>query len=172
LSRRAFVTALEARAARALSERAIFGLCIVDVDHFKNINLSHGPSCGDGALRDIAQRLVRTTSDDAAETRVVGRYDGDAFAVLVDADTPETLARAAESMRRAVAAQTSQERGAMSASVGAVLARLGESADALLVRAEQTLYLAKQFGRDRVEIGRSPAPLRAEAPVTAMRRIA
>ena len=50
-----------ARAEGAARDGATFGLCLVALDHFKNINLSHGPVRGDDALRDIARRLVRTT---------------------------------------------------------------------------------------------------------------
>lgn len=162
------------RAEQALSDGTSFGLCIVDVDHFKNINLSHGPTCGDDALRDIAERLVRTTSTDlgGSSEAIIGRYDGNAFAVLVESDSPPQLAGVAEALRQAVGSEPVLLGRRLSASVGAVLARIGEPVDALLVRAEQTLYLAKQFGRDRVEIGKSPAPLRAGNRVIALRRSA
>jgi diguanylate cyclase (GGDEF)-like protein len=174
LSRQAFVLRLAARVERALRERAVFGLCVLDLDHFKNINLSHGPTCGDDALRDIAQRLVRTISGavDGESEATVARYDGNAFAVLIETDSPQELCTAAEALREAVAAEGSPTGSGLSASVGAVLARIGEPVDALLVRAEQTLYLAKQFGRNRVEIGNSPTPLRDSSSVVALRRSA
>ncbi len=174
LSRQAFVVRLTARAERALRDGCGFGLCVVDLDHFKNINLSHGPTCGDDALRDIAQRLVRTTSavPHSGAEAIIGRYDGNAFAVLVETESPQELAAGAEALRQAVGGMRSPTAGGLSASVGAVLARIGEPVDALLVRAEQALYLAKQFGRNRVEIGRSPTPMRADRNVLALRRSA
>jgi diguanylate cyclase (GGDEF)-like protein len=174
LSRRAFVAKLCLRAERALRDCAGFGLCVVDLDHFKNINLSHGPTCGDDALRAVAERLVRTISiglQHGAEP-VVARYDGNAFAVLIETTSLQGLGAAAEALRQAVTAEGTPLGACLSASVGAVLARIGEPVDALLVRAEQTLYLAKQFGRGRVEIGRTPAPLRAGGSVLALRRSA
>ena len=174
LSRQAFVVKLTARTERALREGSGFGLCVVDLDHFKNINLSHGPTCGDDALRDIAQRLVRTTSavPDGGSGAIIARYDGNAFAVLIETESPLALAAGAEALRQAVGDTRSPTGGSLSASVGAVLARIGEPVDALLVRAEQTLYLAKQFGRDRVEIGRSPTPVGVDRSVLALRRSA
>jgi diguanylate cyclase (GGDEF)-like protein len=174
LSRQAFVVKLTARTERALREGSGFGLCVVDLDHFKNINLSHGPTCGDDALRDIAQRLVRTTSavPDCGSGAIIARYDGNAFAVLIETESPLALAAGAEALRQAVGDTRSPTGGSLSASVGAVLARIGEPVDALLVRAEQTLYLAKQFGRDRVEIGRSPTPVCVDRGVLALRRSA
>jgi len=172
--RSAFVTGLTARAQRALLESTPFGLCIVDFDQFKKINLSHGPTCGDAVLRDVAQRLVRTIAavlpDDAEP--LVGRYDGNAFAVLVESQSPQELAAAAEALRHAVMTTALPTGSRITASVGAVQARIGEGTDALLVRAEQALYLAKQFGRDRVEIGRTPTPLRADGTVLPLRRSA
>jgi diguanylate cyclase (GGDEF)-like protein len=173
-SRIAFVASLTARAERALADGAAFGLCIVDLDHFKKINLSHGPTCGDDVLRGVAERLVRTTCAELVNDTelLVGRYDGDAFAVVVDSQSLRALATAAETLRIAVATLSLPTGARLSASVGAIQARVGEGTEALLVRAEQALYLAKQFGRDRVEIGRAPTPLRAGGTVLPWRRSA
>ena len=74
LSRPAFVAAVAARAERTSKDGETFGLCVVDLDHFKNINLSHGPACGDEALRDIAQRLVRTNPRNGRRNYYVGSH--------------------------------------------------------------------------------------------------
>ncbi|MDH3418537.1 MAG: GGDEF domain-containing protein [Gammaproteobacteria bacterium] len=174
LSRQAFVTRVAAYAERSLDDGTAFGVCLVDLDHFKNINLSHGPACGDDALRDIARRLVRTNFPELEEPteRIIGRYDGNAFGVLVATGCLEKLVAAAHTLHESVGDASSVTGSRLSASVGAVLARIGEDAGSVLVRAEQALYLAKQFGRDRVEIGRSPVPLRTSGDVLALRRSA
>ena len=174
LSRPAFVAAVAAYSERASADGEAFGLCVVDLDHFKNINLSHGPACGDDALRDIARRLVRTNSpgiEDSTEL-VVGRYDGNAFGVLVQTSALDTLTAAAHALHESVSAAPSVTGYSYSASVGGVLARIGEDVGSVLVRAEQALYLAKQFGRNRVEIGASPVPLRAGGDVVTLKRSA
>lgn len=174
LSRPAFVAKLAARAEGAARDGAAFGLCLVDLDHFKNINLSHGPVRGDDALRDIARRLVRTNLPGitASSERLVGRYDGDAFGVLIETDCAKTLEAAAHALQQLVGGAPSVSGARLSASVGGVLARIGEDAGSVLVRAEQALYLAKQFGRNRVEIGAGPVPLRASADVLPLKRSA
>ena len=174
LSRQAFVTRVAAHAERTLGDGTAFGVCLVDLDHFKNINLSHGPACGDDALREIARRLVRTNLPELAKPteRIIGRYDGNAFGVLVETGTLETLVAAAHALHESVGDASSVTGSRLSASVGAVLARIGEDAGSVLVRAEQALYLAKQFGRDRVEVGRSPVPLRTSGDVLVLRRSA
>lgn len=174
LSRQAFVAKVAEHAERSLGDGTAFGVCLVDLDHFKNINLSHGPACGDDALRDVARRLVRTNLSGLEEPteRVIGRYDGNAFGVLVDTGSMESLVAAAHTLHQSVGDASSVTGSCLSASVGAVLARIGEHAGSVLVRAEQALYLAKQFGRDRVEVGRSPVPLRTTADVLVLRRSA
>jgi len=174
LSRQAFVTRVAAHAEGTSADGTAFGVCLVDMDHFKNINLSHGPACGDDALRDIARRLVRTNCPGLAQAaeRIIGRYDGNAFGVLVEAGCLDTLVAAAHALHESVGNASSVTGSRLSASVGAVLARIGEDAGSVLMRAEQALYLAKQFGRDRVEVGRSPVPLRAGGDVLALRRSA
>lgn len=174
LSRPAFVAKVIAHAERASSDSQTFGLCLVDLDHFRNINLSHGPALGDDALRDVARRLVRTNLpgiEDSADL-VVGRYDGNAFGVLVQTSCPDTLEAAAHALHDSVVATPSVTGTPLSASVGGVLARIGEEVGSVLVRAEQTLYLAKQFGRNRVELGTGPVPLRASGDVLPLKRSA
>ena len=141
LSRPAFVAVVAARAERTSRDAETFGLCLVDLDHFKKINLSHGPTCGDDALRDIANRLVRTNPplEDSTSELVVGRYDGDAFGVLIDTSSLETLEAVAHVLHESVGATPSVTGSILSASVGGVVARIGEDAGSVLVRAEQAL---------------------------------
>jgi predicted signal transduction protein with EAL and GGDEF domain len=75
-------------------------------------------------------------------------------------------------LHRAVANFRTSENLRVSASIGVAHTRIGEAAEALLMRAEQALYLAKQFGRNRVEISNSAAPLRVDGAVIPMRRSA
>lgn len=174
LSRPAFVAKVATHGERALRNAETFGLCLVDLDHFKNINLSHGPARGDDALRDVARRLVRTNfpGSEKSGERIVGRYDGDAFAVLVETSSLSKLEAMAHALHESVVDGPSVTGACLSASVGGVLARIGEDAASVLVRAEQALYLAKQFGRNRIEIGKSPEPLRASGDVVPLKRSA
>jgi diguanylate cyclase len=146
-----------------------FGVAIVDLDEFKKFNLSHGLTCGDAALRGVAEQLVRTRSARRAD---IARYDGDAFAILLECSSSRELADSAEALHRAVANFRTSENLRVSASIGVAHTRIGEAAEALLMRAEQALYLAKQFGRNRVEISNSAAPLRVDGAVIPMRRSA
>jgi len=172
LTRQAFAERLSARLAIARRDAEPFGVCLIDLDRFKNINLSHGPSRGDDVLRDVAARLVRTIKamTDHPADPVVARYDGNAFAVIIETLCLRRLETTADAVRHAITAVRSEDGAKLSASVGAALARAGEDCDSLLRRAEQALFLAKQCGRDRVEVARSPEPHRAEPIVLSLRR--
>jgi diguanylate cyclase (GGDEF)-like protein len=170
LTRRAFVERVGERAARARAELTPFGVCIIDLDHLKKINLSHGLTRGDAVLRGVAERLVRTSNPGDADraATVIARYDGDTFAALLETGTAPALVRIAERLRLAAGGGVTR----VSASAGAAIARLGEPPDEVLLRAEQALYLAKQLGRDRLELSPSPASRRGPAKVVSLQHSA
>jgi diguanylate cyclase (GGDEF)-like protein len=119
---------------------------LLDVDHFKLINDTHGHHAGDRALQEIAGALERALRSEDA----IGRWGGEEFlAVLRFTDTEGAL-RVAERLRRAVA-QTGSEQDARSITIG-VARWEGEPVDELLARADQALYAGKLAGRDVVSL--------------------
>jgi diguanylate cyclase (GGDEF)-like protein len=125
---------------------------MVDIDHFKRVNDSHGHPVGDEVIREVARRL-------AAELRgtdIVGRYGGEEFAVVLNQTRPDDIGPTAERLRRAVADRPVPTRaGPLQVTVSIGSARLA-AADVdvpdLLARADRALYRAKRDGRDRVEL--------------------
>jgi diguanylate cyclase (GGDEF)-like protein len=127
---------------------------MIDVDHFKAVNDTHGHSVGDQVLEHVARQLAAAlrVSDD------VGRWGGEEFlALLPEADADEALS-AAERLRAQV--QHSAFPGAdgpiaVTVSVGVVAVPASALADAriddLVRRADAALYRAKALGRNRVE---------------------
>lgn len=123
-------------------------LCIVmlDLDHFKAVNDTHGHPAGDGVLKAVAAALRRATR----ETDVVARYGGEEFTLVL----PETERSGAE---RKVAELLDTVRRMPLAGVGTVTLSAGIAAypgdgttpTALLVAADRALYAAKDTGRDR-----------------------
>jgi diguanylate cyclase (GGDEF)-like protein len=121
----------------------------IDLDHFKDINDTLGHHVGDGLIRAVAQRLVRTLRDDD----LVARLGGDEFAVITT-DVPdlaalEQLAERLIEKLRAPYAITGHTL-VIGASVGIALidCRSGEAAD-IMRRADVALYRAKNEGRNR-----------------------
>jgi diguanylate cyclase (GGDEF)-like protein len=137
-------------------------LLIVDLDHFKRINDTHGHAAGDGVLRAAAAVL----RDAGRAPIAMGRLGGEEFVlVLPDADLASATALA-ERVRRAiegadVAAWVPD--GHVTTSVGVTIGAPGELASDLLRRADRALYQAKARGRNRVEAVRPEDELSAPA---------
>jgi diguanylate cyclase (GGDEF)-like protein/PAS domain S-box-containing protein len=128
-------------------------LLMLDLDHFKRYNDSHGHEAGDAALVAAAEALVSRcrTSD------IVCRYGGEELVMVLPRTTLEQAQLRAEDARAAVAAAAVTSRGrslpGVTISVGvAVYPRHTADFQSLLAAADRALYGAKQAGRNRVHI--------------------
>ncbi|MBX3580596.1 MAG: GGDEF domain-containing protein [Rhizobiaceae bacterium] len=125
------------------------GLMIVDLDHFKQINDTHGHDVGDEVLKAVGNCL----RDMTRYHDVVARLGGEEFAVVAPNMEMETMMRFAERIRKAIggmAIVSGNVRLKVTASVGIAIWDRKETADALYRRADQQLYQAKNTGRNRV----------------------
>jgi diguanylate cyclase (GGDEF)-like protein len=125
---------------------------MVDVDHFKDFNDTHGHDAGDAVLRAVAQSLERHVR--AGD--VACRFGGEEFALLLPGADLAVAAERAQALRSAIGALTVTHEGValppVRASVGVACEHGGVVDGArLLRRADQALYAAKRGGRDRVE---------------------
>lgn len=125
-----------------------FALLLIDVDHFKRINDTHGHAVGDDVLRQLAQLIQQTTR----ATDFVARYGGEEFAVLLpEIEAPDSPDVVAEKIRTAIAGAHFEWVGQVTVSVGIGLVEASDSDTTVLIkRADQQLYLAKSSGRNRV----------------------
>ncbi|TSE31695.1 Diguanylate cyclase YdeH [Tepidimonas taiwanensis] len=128
---------------------AVYAL-LLDLDHFKAINDTHGHAAGDAVLREVAQRLRACTR----QGEPLLRYGGEEFLLLFTATDRAHAHRTADRMLAAVSGQPVRYQGeeiAVSASAG--LARhhdeTGKSLENLLQRSDEALYRAKRAGRRR-----------------------
>jgi two-component system cell cycle response regulator len=156
-SRSVVLEAMTREYARQVREKSSFGVILADLDHFKNINDTHGHICGDSVLKEAARRIV----DCARAYDTVGRYGGEEFlAVVVSADESVSLALA-ERMRKAIESRpflTDFGELHITASFGAVASSGAAPTEpkALLQFADEALYRAKLRGRNRSECSVSP----------------
>jgi diguanylate cyclase (GGDEF)-like protein len=128
-----------------------FGLLIVDIDHFKQVNDMYGHVIGDAVLQGVGATLQGAVR--AGD--IVARWGGEEFAVLVEASDDAGLRETAERIRVLVAqSEARRETLAVSVrvSVGGTLALPVDTAESLLARADGALYGAKHSGRNRIEI--------------------
>ncbi len=141
------------------------GLLVIDVDHFKRVNDTHGHAVGDRVLEGVAEALRRQLPPQA----VASRYGGEEFVVLVPRTDAVALVALAEQLRRAIAVATPGI--PVTASIGAATSADHAFADprGLFRAADEALYAAKRTGRDRVvgwdqALPRHPAVSLAVAP--------
>jgi diguanylate cyclase (GGDEF)-like protein len=157
-SRAAIHAYLAQQLSKARREGSSVSALLIDLDHFKHINDSHGHATGDGVLREVAQRMRRTLRSYDG----LGRVGGEEFlVVLPNSDLAGGLA-VAERIRRATAeaaVETPAGTVPVTCSIGVASGLGGETtADALVERADQALYRAKRAGRNRVASEAEPEP--------------
>ncbi|WP_397376959.1 GGDEF domain-containing protein [Pseudomonas sp.] len=124
---------------------------MVDIDHFKRINDSHGHIIGDQALIAVANAL----KDSLRNVDMVFRYGGEEFVVLLSNTSREAASMVGERLRMAVLGiQYLVEKRAieMTVSLGCSTLLPGESMDSLLRRADSALYVSKREGRNRLSM--------------------
>ncbi|QID19443.1 GGDEF domain-containing protein [Nitrogeniibacter mangrovi] len=162
LNRRAFYERADAAWSTAARNDRPLAAVVVDIDHFKRLNDTHGHTTGDVALAEVGRVLAST----ARRGDIVARWGGEEFVVLLPETDEHQAARLAERLRRQIHAlelATSDDTPIrLSASFG-VCSRTGlDSLDALIDTADTHLREAKQAGRNRVVSARL-APLACDA---------
>ncbi len=125
-------------------------VALLDIDHFKRINDIYGHMIGDRVLKRVAG-VIRTQFP---EPSLVARYGGEEFCILALDVLPGTVVERFECLREAVAAElvpAGKERVSVTVSIG-VCTRPGESLEAMLRKADDLLYKAKDAGRNIVRM--------------------
>jgi diguanylate cyclase (GGDEF)-like protein len=170
LTRPAFLRALHEQAELAQRTGNVFCLMLLDIDHLQSINDCHGVAAGDDVLVGLADRCRKVIAEPAwhRSEYTLGRYDGGAIMVLARPCASSQAEMLAEALRFAVAEKPLLDRISATVSIGVAQCRLGESIDELLGRTERVLHVAKQFGRDRVEIAPVPPSRVERAKVVAL----
>ncbi len=149
-NRRVFFARLAEELARADRHARSLTLLMVDIDHFKDVNDTHGHPVGDAILRGVAETLEGTlrTAD------LVSRYGGEEFALILPETSSDEAGVAAERIQDAVRAYVFEggaEPIGVTTSLGVATRKPTESLHQLVSRADQALYVAKNGGRNRVE---------------------
>lgn len=149
-NRRAFDSLLETEHSRCLRHGASYALIMADLDHFKQVNDTHGHDVGDEVLRELAQRLQATlrTEDE------LGRWGGEEFMVLLRDSHQREAESVAEKLRRTVADvafQTTAGSLPITTSLGVAVFDGEERASMVVRRVDLALYAAKDNGRNRYE---------------------
>lgn len=139
--------------ARSCSKRSRTELSAVmlDIDHFKKINDTHGHLCGDEVLKSVA----RTTRSLTRVSDVLCRWGGEEFLLLLSDSNLEQTQAVAEKIRKTIAMQGivfGNKHINVTASFGVAQLLPGESKNNLIKRTDNALYTAKASGRNRVAV--------------------
>ena len=141
---------LEREIARCERGAEPFLLVMVDVDHFKRINDTHGHLVGDRVLQAVAQRL----QDTRRKGDYLARFGGEEFVMLMAVNGPSAAQAACDRVRKSVEQLRTEELGTQSVTVslGGSFQRSQDTQSSLLQRADAALYRAKCNGRNRAEL--------------------
>jgi two-component system cell cycle response regulator len=151
--------------ARADREPRPLGVVLVDLDDFKTVNDTHGHYAGDIVLQEAAKRMRGSIR----KYDSIGRYGGEEFLILLPGCDELTTFAQAERLRTYLADEkivVPTASIALTASFGCTSAPPNSriSADTLIRKADDALYLAKRRGRNRVELLSSAPPAKPVAP--------
>ena len=148
--RRAFMDRAHVELARTQHYQQACTVLMIDLDHFKEKNDTHGHLVGDVVLHEVAARLQRRLR----ARDLLGRYGGEEFILLLAETPPAQAAAIADRLRQTVASlpiSTSEITLTQTLSIGmAGFPEDGATLEALIAKADQALYAAKRAGRDRV----------------------
>ena len=152
-NRRSFEMQLERDLHMATRMRQPLSLIMLDIDHFKRVNDTHGHAAGDIALRMIADAVRQ----ELRGVDTAARYGGEEFAVILPQAGVEGALKVAHRLRACVEALEIAGVGQITASFGVATFPLhAGSRDLLVTTADRALYEAKRLGRNRVCIAPEP----------------
>lgn len=150
-NRKAVDETLQFMVSRYHSEKASFGLMVIDIDHFKRINDTFGHQAGDEVLTSIANALKECVRPED----FVGRLGGDEFVILLEGLTEENAKLVGARIRSTMelydfSINNSGQSTVVTMSMGLAVASPNDDAAKLYERADQALYKSKQLGRNRL----------------------
>ncbi|HTR48862.1 MAG TPA: diguanylate cyclase [Verrucomicrobiae bacterium] len=154
-NRGAVLEAIHRERSRQKREGGALGVILADLDHFKQINDTHGHLLGDAVLKEAARRMGNCVRP----YDTVGRYGGEEFLIVVPSADARGALSLAERMRETIAASPIMTDAGpinVTASFGVAASDPREpiAADTLLLRVDDALYRAKELGRNRCEVER------------------
>jgi len=160
-NRGAILDVLKRELLRAQRESTFVGVLLGDLDHFKNVNDTHGHLAGDAVLRESSQRI----SGAVRSYDAVGRYGGEEFLIILSSCEDDIdMVKQAERVRSQVCAspvQTTEAEIQITLSLGVASSSEYQEVEEILRAADAALYRAKRSGRNRVEVAAAPEPQNA-----------
>jgi diguanylate cyclase (GGDEF)-like protein/PAS domain S-box-containing protein len=152
---------IEARIEERRRYRVPFGVLLIDIDHFKQFNDTHGHDLGDKVLAFVAKTMVAASRP----FDVYGRWGGEEFVGIVRNATPEEHVHVGERLRTLIATSYlmhGDERINVTVSMGGTLVREDDTVESLIKRADSLMYESKVAGRNQMTVDSPAAELLLE----------
>jgi diguanylate cyclase len=160
---------LEQAVAQSIETNTPLALIMSDLDHFKSFNDKFGHTVGDQVLRIVGSALKKRVKGED----IAARYGGEEFGIILPKTSIGGAAALADDIRATVASKKLVKKdgktdyGVITMSLGATCYEPGEPINEFIERADNALYEAKKFGRNRVMALEAPGPLvRAKAKLS------
>ena len=150
-NRRYFYENMNEYVAYAEEHMEPYVVAMLDIDHFKKINDTHGHNSGDKVLKTLAKKLIDETKGDD----LIARFGGEEFCIVLKNVSNEEAVKFFVNLRANIAScnvQLKKEQINFTVSIGVAFSRSDYKLDELLELADEALYRAKENGRNRVEI--------------------
>lgn len=150
-NRRYFYENMNEYVAYAEEHMEPYVVAMLDIDHFKKINDTHGHNSGDKVLKTLAKKLIDETKGDD----LIARFGGEEFCVILKNISNEDAVKFFVNLRANIAnckVQLKKEQISFTVSIGVAFSRSDYRLYELLELADEALYRAKENGRNRVEI--------------------
>lgn len=144
-NRRFLQEQLEAQIEEYNSNQKPFSLCMIDIDHFKNVNDRYGHLMGDYVLEKFASIL----KSQSRKEDIITRYGGEEFVLLLPSTETSEAIIIADNLRESIA-HSPWEIGQITASIGVATFTPTDSDATILQKADQALYASKEQGRNCV----------------------
>lgn len=144
--RRAFEAAIEQALREAEGGQQIFGLALLDLDGFKDVNDVHGHEAGDAVLRQLSGLI----SDYLRASDRLFRIGGEEFVLLLPGADVQGMHARMDNLRQRIQANLHCGGAPITASIGAAGWQNGDTATSWLMRADAAMYRAKHKGRNQV----------------------
>jgi diguanylate cyclase (GGDEF)-like protein len=122
-------------------------LAVLDLDHFKRVNDTHGHLIGDETLLSFANILRRTLRDDD----LIYRYGGEEFVIILQELSADQAESVLDRVRRNVEKYAFPQVGQVTVSIGFTMLQPGATPPKVIEQADRTLYYAKEHGRNQVQ---------------------
>ena len=137
---------------RSLTDHLPLAAIMLDIDYFKQYNDNHGHLAGDNALRLVSQVIIQNIRPEDFVTR----YGGEEFFLLLPNQEQTATVQIAERLRTAISQISMdtpmQAQAGLTASIGISYLQSGDTPETLICRADKALYLAKESGRDQIQV--------------------